>query len=285
MPFKSEAQRRYLWLKHPKLAKRWAHEYPGQHALPYHVGDDEEPESKEAQSMDNVLIRLGAATGRFTKAAAEPGSEPMPSAAEPPAGSPPSPAAPAGGGMGGMLDSAVGAAKALPGQAMGAMQAVPGKLQALLQALQANPGRAALLGLGGAGVGYGLHSLLQKKPEEKTAFLKHASEVMRHNSRVIFTRYLDKLASLSTEPTQRQAINLLNAGLVEGLGIHQAMRRAFPKMAAERRGVVVSRLAKRAMDDFTKQGMESCHEKTFSGKPQEGHAWMRKHAEAPAKAA
>lgn len=28
MPFKSEAQRRLLWAKHPEIAKKWAHEYP-----------------------------------------------------------------------------------------------------------------------------------------------------------------------------------------------------------------------------------------------------------------
>lgn len=38
MPFQSEAQRRYLWLKHPEIAKRWAREYPGQKNLPYHKG-------------------------------------------------------------------------------------------------------------------------------------------------------------------------------------------------------------------------------------------------------
>jgi hypothetical protein len=27
MPFKSEKQRRYMWAKHPKIAKRWAHKY------------------------------------------------------------------------------------------------------------------------------------------------------------------------------------------------------------------------------------------------------------------
>jgi len=26
MPFKSEKQRRYMWMKHPKIAKRWAEE-------------------------------------------------------------------------------------------------------------------------------------------------------------------------------------------------------------------------------------------------------------------
>jgi hypothetical protein len=27
MPFRSEAQRRYLWVHHPKLARKWAHKY------------------------------------------------------------------------------------------------------------------------------------------------------------------------------------------------------------------------------------------------------------------
>lgn len=27
MPFQSEKQRRYLWLKHPEVAKRWTKEY------------------------------------------------------------------------------------------------------------------------------------------------------------------------------------------------------------------------------------------------------------------
>ena len=27
MPFRSEKQRRYLWMKHPEIAERWAHEY------------------------------------------------------------------------------------------------------------------------------------------------------------------------------------------------------------------------------------------------------------------
>jgi hypothetical protein len=27
MPFKSEKQRRYMWLKHPSIAKRWTEEY------------------------------------------------------------------------------------------------------------------------------------------------------------------------------------------------------------------------------------------------------------------
>ena len=26
MPFKSEKQRRFMWMKHPKIAKKWTHE-------------------------------------------------------------------------------------------------------------------------------------------------------------------------------------------------------------------------------------------------------------------
>lgn len=34
MPFESEAQRRFLWMKHPQVAEKWAHEYPNQGTLP-----------------------------------------------------------------------------------------------------------------------------------------------------------------------------------------------------------------------------------------------------------
>jgi len=37
MPFKSESQRRFLWSRHPKIAERWAHEYPNQGKLPMHA--------------------------------------------------------------------------------------------------------------------------------------------------------------------------------------------------------------------------------------------------------
>jgi len=36
MPFKSEAQRRYLFKYHPEIAKRWAEEYGTPKHLPYH---------------------------------------------------------------------------------------------------------------------------------------------------------------------------------------------------------------------------------------------------------
>lgn len=36
MPFKSEAQRRFMYMKHPDIAKRWSTEYPNQKDLPMH---------------------------------------------------------------------------------------------------------------------------------------------------------------------------------------------------------------------------------------------------------
>lgn len=37
MPFKSEAQRRYLWMKHPEIAKEFAAHTPKKKELPEHV--------------------------------------------------------------------------------------------------------------------------------------------------------------------------------------------------------------------------------------------------------
>lgn len=36
MPFQSEAQRRFMYAKHPEIAKRWSKEFPNQHDLPEH---------------------------------------------------------------------------------------------------------------------------------------------------------------------------------------------------------------------------------------------------------
>ena len=36
MPFQSEAQRRYLWVHHPQIARRWAHTYGKPKDLPMH---------------------------------------------------------------------------------------------------------------------------------------------------------------------------------------------------------------------------------------------------------
>ena len=37
MPFKSEAQRRFLWMKHPEVAQKWSDEYGTGKGLPMHV--------------------------------------------------------------------------------------------------------------------------------------------------------------------------------------------------------------------------------------------------------
>ena len=37
MPFKSDAQRKYLFAKHPEIAKRWAKETPKGSKLPEHA--------------------------------------------------------------------------------------------------------------------------------------------------------------------------------------------------------------------------------------------------------
>ena len=39
MPFKSEAQRRYLFVHEPKLAKKWAHKYGTPEDLPEHASN------------------------------------------------------------------------------------------------------------------------------------------------------------------------------------------------------------------------------------------------------
>jgi hypothetical protein len=50
-PFASEAQRRLLWSKHPEIAKRWSHEFPGQHDLPMHVKDKKKKKKKKRKKM------------------------------------------------------------------------------------------------------------------------------------------------------------------------------------------------------------------------------------------
>ena len=47
MPFKSEAQRRYLWMQHPEIAKRWAKKYGTPRNLPMHKKG-----SKVAEAID-----------------------------------------------------------------------------------------------------------------------------------------------------------------------------------------------------------------------------------------
>lgn len=39
MPFQSEAQRRFLWMKHPDIARRWSKEYGTPKDLPMHQSE------------------------------------------------------------------------------------------------------------------------------------------------------------------------------------------------------------------------------------------------------
>ena len=68
MPFKSEKQRRYLWLKHPDIAKRWADTYPTKKDLPMYADDTKanEKQSMAAQILTRVLpnhLRMFATSG------------------------------------------------------------------------------------------------------------------------------------------------------------------------------------------------------------------------------
>jgi hypothetical protein len=89
IPFKSEAQRGYMWLKHPSIARRWAHEYPGQHDLPEHVDDKKKKHKKAAFFSSFLTLCKGAAynvqTGLGAPMPAMPALRP---AAPPPAGPP-----------------------------------------------------------------------------------------------------------------------------------------------------------------------------------------------------
>jgi hypothetical protein len=51
MPFQSEAQRRFLFAKHPEIAKRWSHEYSSNKNLPMHK------KSKSKKSMDAEMAK------------------------------------------------------------------------------------------------------------------------------------------------------------------------------------------------------------------------------------
>ena len=77
MPFQSEAQRRYLWARHPTIARRWAHEHPGQHDLPYHK--KKKKEVKKAASLAAVAATIKrAAADRLSSSLAALAAVPFP---------------------------------------------------------------------------------------------------------------------------------------------------------------------------------------------------------------
>ena len=52
MPFKSSAQRRFMYARHPEIARRWSKEYPNQGNLPEHV-----KKSAARKGLDNALAK------------------------------------------------------------------------------------------------------------------------------------------------------------------------------------------------------------------------------------
>ena len=51
MPFKSAAQRAYMYANHPDIAKRWSAEYPNQGKLPEHV------KQKQHEAKKQILMK------------------------------------------------------------------------------------------------------------------------------------------------------------------------------------------------------------------------------------
>lgn len=56
MPFRSESQRRYLWAKHPRLARKWHEEYGTPKNLPAHVGEGGKAKEAADMSLEGKII-------------------------------------------------------------------------------------------------------------------------------------------------------------------------------------------------------------------------------------
>lgn len=158
--------------------------------------------------------------------------------------------------------------------------------------IKKNPGTAALMGLGTAGAGYGLYSMMRGKdkesndrfgpwrPRNRAELVKRASEVYRHNAVIIFNRYLDKLA-YEAEPQRVKQLRHVQARLIQGAHIKTAMAEAFPQAKQFPLAKAIRTLVKSAMADFHKaaemdeNGGESSGPMSFTGKPAEGTNWMR----------
>jgi hypothetical protein len=58
MPYESEAQRSFMHINHPTIAKRWDKEYPQHHRLPYHKKDKKKKNLHESilEYTNDMLI-------------------------------------------------------------------------------------------------------------------------------------------------------------------------------------------------------------------------------------
>jgi len=52
MPFKSKAQKGYMFVHHPQIAKRWAHEYGVPKNLPEHVAHEKAQRKRNHRFMN-----------------------------------------------------------------------------------------------------------------------------------------------------------------------------------------------------------------------------------------
>jgi hypothetical protein len=57
MPFKSQAQRGFLFANHPDIARRWAREYPSQGKLPMRVSQG--PRAQVATALMSRQPKVG----------------------------------------------------------------------------------------------------------------------------------------------------------------------------------------------------------------------------------
>jgi hypothetical protein len=72
MPFKSENQRRYLWAKHPEIARRWSKEYGGKVAAGKQLPPWMQGKKQQAQSDPKMDARKKVAANRLAKLKAQP---------------------------------------------------------------------------------------------------------------------------------------------------------------------------------------------------------------------
>lgn len=252
VPIVSKAQQGFLFAKHPQIAKRWAKHTPNMKDLPEHVGE------KKAGIVDRLI------------------QEPKP----------------------GLLDSikTYFSAPVVPTRNSQAQLDLGGVLKRMRSSLPSqlggspgavsDTGRWGALGALGLG-GYGLYRMgsRKSKPREKEAMsklnmdmVKRAFYVRRHNAAAIVNHYLDKLAE-DAPRAQEHALRIVQASLILGDGIHQAVYKAFPKMAADKRGKLGKMFVKKAAEAFNKAACSgSCPKTTrkeFHGPVKDGHAWMK----------
>lgn len=209
------------------------------------------------------------------------GGQPPAAAPQPGAGAGPGadPGAAAGGGAGSKINLGTFHMQNAP-----VMQDITDNAGRAAEWVKGNPGKAALLGLGGAGVGYGLYSLLGRKKQDKEAsdrrprtkkeFFKRAAEVVRHNSVVILNRYLDKIACDAPAHHQR-GLRSIQASLISGATLNRAISQAYPRLGPQERIKVAKDMTKRAMQDFDDDLGSESSGASFTGTPNEGTSWMR----------